>query len=356
MDTVKVKKETKNKIKVDFERAPLKERLKQKFLSMHFLTKVAYVIFRTVLLIGITFIILYPYIKKILSSVMSISDIKDATVVLISKNPTFDQYWYILTQNGYLKAVFTTFMVSFTVALIQTLVCALVAYGLAKFKFKGNGIIFIFVIVTLMVPQEALERSMSDFFKQITLFKETLSPVSPFFAKLQEWFGMFENGYGFTNSLIPLYTLSIFGLGFKNGLFIFMLRQFFKGVPDELEESAFVDGSSALRTFFSIIIPISIPMLVTVFIFAFSWQWTDNFYTSIFMDADNPAFTFMSNIAKTPEAIKEVLNGELDTIQSSYNAIIAGTSTILIALPLIIAYVFLQRKIVEGVERSGIVG
>ena len=356
MDTVKVKRESKNKIKVDFERAPLKERLKQKILSMHFLKKVAYVIFRTVLLIGITFIILYPYIKKILSSIMSISDIKDATVVLISKNPTFDQYWYILTQNGYLKAVFTTFMVSFSVALIQTLVCALVAYGLAKFKFKGNGIIFIFVIVTLMVPQEALKDSMNDFFRQFTMFEKTLNPLSFVFAKLQEWFGIFENGAGFTNSLIPLFTLSIFGLGFKNGLFIFMLRQFFKGVPDELEESAFVDGSSTLRTFFSIIIPISIPMLVTVFIFAFSWQWTDDFYTSLFIEAENPAFTFMSHIVRTPEAIGDMLRGELETIRNSYTAIIAGTATILIALPLIIAYVFLQRKIVEGVERSGIVG
>ena len=279
MDTVKIKRESKNKIKVDFERAPLKERLKQKFLSLYFLKKVAYVIFRTVLLIGITFIILYPYIKKLLSSVMSIADIKDATVVLISKNPTFDQYWYILTQNDYLKAVITTFAVSFAVALVQTLVCALVAYGLAKFKFKGNGILFIFVIVTLMVPQEAFKDSMNDFFRQISIFEKTLNPLSFVFAKLQDWFGIFENGVGFTNSLIPLFVLSVFGIGFKNGLFIFMLRQFFKGVPDELEESAFVDGSSSLRTFFSIIIPISIPMLVTVFIFAFMLSYIGIFPT-----------------------------------------------------------------------------
>lgn len=356
MDTVKVKRESKNKIRVDFERAPLKERLKQKFLSLNFFKKVVFVIFRTVLLIGITFIILYPYIKKILSSVMSITDIKDATVVLISKNPTFDQYWYILTQNDYLKALITTFAVSFAVALIQTLICALVAYGLAKFKFKGNAIVFALVIVTLMVPQEALKDSMNDFFRQITMFEKTLNPLSFVLAKFQEWFGFFENGVGFSNSLVPLFTLSIFGLGFKNGLFIFMLRQFFKGVPDELEESAFVDGSSTLRTFFSIIIPISIPMLVTVFIFAFSWQWTDDFYTALFIDAEEPAFTFMSHIVKTPEAIREALSTELSTIQSSYNAIVAGTSTILIALPLIVAYVFLQSKIVEGVERSGIVG
>lgn len=356
MDTVKVKKESKNKIKVDFERAPLKERIKQKFLSARFLYKVIFVIFRTVLLVGITFIILYPYIKKILSSIMSISDIKDATVILISKNPTIDQYWYVLSENNYVQAFLTTFLVSLSVALIQTLVCALVAYGLAKFKFKGNSIVFAFVIMTLMVPQEALKNSMDAFFRQITMFETTLNPISFILQPIQNWFGVFENGYGFSDSLIPLYILSIFGLGFKNGLFIFMLRQFFKGVPDELEESAFVDGSSTFRTFFSIIIPISIPMLITVFIFAFSWQWTDDFYTTIFLAREDSAFVFMKHIATTPETIGAMLKNETQNIYSAYSNAVLGTASILIALPLIIAYVFLQRRIVEGVERSGIVG
>ncbi len=355
METVKVKRETKNKIKVDFERAPLWERIKQKFFSFNFLKNVVFKIFRLVLLIGITFVILYPYISKVFKSVMSVSDMKDATVVLISKTPTFNQYWYILTENGYLKAFITTFLVSLSIAFIQTLVCALVAYGLAKFKFKGNSIVFAFVIVTLMIPQEALKNSMTAFFRQITMIETTLNPISLILEPIQNWTGMFENGVGFTNSIIPLYILSIFGLGFKNGLFIFMLRQFFKGVPDELEESAFVDGSSTLRTFFSIIIPISIPMLVTVFIFAFSWQWTDDFYTKIFFD-DYTKMSFMSTIDKVPATIAEAIKYETSAIYESYKAALSGTASILIALPLIIMYIFLQRRIVEGVERSGIVG
>lgn len=355
MEKAKVKRETKNKIKVDFERAPLWVRIKQKFFSFNFLKNVVFKLFRLILLIGITFVILYPYISKVFKSFMSVSDMKDATVVLITKSPTFDQYWYILTQNGYLKAFITTFLVSLSVAFIQTLVCALVAYGLAKFKFKGNSIVFAFVIVTLMIPQEALKNSMTAFFRQITMIETTLNPISLILEPIQNWTNMFENGVGFTNSIVPLYILSIFGLGFKNGLFIFMLRQFFKGVPDELEESAFVDGSSTLRTFFSIIIPISIPMLVTVFIFAFSWQWTDDFYTKIFFD-DYTKMSFMSTIDKVPTAIGEALKYETSAIYESYKATLSGTASILIALPLIVMYVFLQRRIVEGVERSGIVG
>jgi multiple sugar transport system permease protein len=206
-----------------------------------------------------------------------------------------------------------------------------------------------------MIPQEALKNSMTAFFRQITMIETTLNPISLILEPIQNWTNMFENGVGFTNSIVPLYILSIFGLGFKNGLFIFMLRQFFKGVPDELEESAFVDGSSTIRTFFSIIIPISIPMLVTVFIFAFSWQWTDDFYTKIFFD-DYTKMSFMSTIDKVPQAIGEALKYESSAIYESYKATLSGTASILIALPLIVMYVFLQRRIVEGVERSGIVG
>ena len=359
MDTIKVKKETKKKIKVDFERAPLWVRIKQKFFSFNFLKNVVFKIFRTVLLIGIAFVILYPYIANILRSVMTLSDFKDATVILISKAPTLNQYWAVLTENNYVKAFITTLLISVSLAFIQTLVCALAGYGLAKFKFKGNAIVFGFVIATLMIPQEALKNSMTNFFRQITVFGKTLNPISFVLDNIQEWTGIFENGYGFTDSIVPLFILSIFGLGFKNGLFIFMLRQFFKGVPDELEESAFVDGSNTLRTFFSIIIPISIPMLVTVFIFAFSWQWTDDFYigtSGIFVNGDS-TLKYMSLIAeKTPASLVALTQGEVGGVVDTYKKAILGTSSILVALPLIVMYIFLQRRIVEGVERSGIVG
>lgn len=347
MDTTKIKKETKNKIKVDFERAPLSERLKAKFLSTFFLKKVVYMIFKIILLVGISYVILYPYISKIFGSFMTKSDFEDVTVILLSKHPTLDQYKYIITENGYFRALLNTFMISLSVAIIQTLVCALVAYGLAKFKFKGNNIVFLLVIFTMMVPREAVEFTMSMYF---TYFG-TNNPLGILLKSL----GVI--GQGLTNTFYPLYILSVTGLGFKNGLFIFMLRQFFKGVPDELEESAYVDGSSTFRTFFSIIIPLSIPMLITVFIFAFSWQWTDDFYvsSSMFFTQDylNKAdsFKLISSIATVPSSLsQEAAKFEM------YSSAILGTAAILIAIPLIIIYLFVQNYIVQGIERSGIVG
>lgn len=347
----RVKRETKNKIRVEFERAPLWQRFKAKFLTLTFLKKAIFVIFRLVLLLGISYVILFPYISKIFSSFMSQSDFKDVTVVLISKSPSIDQYKYIIMENGYLGALLRTFLLSATTAIIQTFICAFVAYGLAKFKFRGNSIVFALVVATLMIPMEPIKYSMTQYFNSWdTGIKELLVTVS-------EWFNLEEPlkpWFTFTNSYIPMYLMSFTGLGFRNGLFIFMLRQFFRGVPDELEESAYVDGSSTIKTFFKIILPISIPMLVTVFIFSFAWQWTDDFFVNTFFDSiyiNNNGSPNLAGIVGIPTSL---VNASRNL--PAYQTAIKGTATILIALPLIIAYVFLQNKIVQGVERSGIVG
>ena len=344
----KIKRESKNRIRVDFERAPLSERLKSKFINSYFIKKVIFLIFKLVLLVGVSYVILFPYITKIFGSFMAPSDFEDVTVVLISKNPTFDQYKSIILENDYLMSLLNTFLISASVALIQTLVCALIAYGLAKFKFKGNNILFLIVIFTMMVPQDSLQFAMQRFFQRFG----TSNPLGYILSSL----GIVKKGI--VNSLAPLYIFSVTGLGFKNGLFIFMLRQFFKGVPDELEESAYVDGSSTFRTFFNIILPISVPMLITVFIFSFAWQWTDEFYassTSIFYLAsywnNEDAIKLISNVARVPDSL-----GSYNSSLPMYASAIRGTGSILIVMPLIIVYLFVQNKIVEGVERSGIVG
>ena len=349
MEKTTIKKESKRKIRVDFERAPLRERLKSKFLNTFFLKKVLFLIFKLVLLVGVSYVILYPYITKIFGSFMSKSDFKDVTVILISKNPSLDQYKYIITENHYFEALLTTFLISASVALIQTLVCALVAYGLAKFKFKGNGLVFLIVILTLMIPYEMLKYPFLTYFSK---FHES-NPIGWVLYKL----GLIKKGAMF-NSVWPLYIMSITGLGLKNGLFIFMLRQFFKGVPDELEESAYVDGSNTFKTFFSIILPISVPMLITVFVFAFAWQWTDDFFlsngdTSIFFEASywgkEDSLKLISHISSIPPSLQ-------NTKITNFENAIRGTASILIIIPLLIVYLFVQNKIVEGVERSGIIG
>jgi multiple sugar transport system permease protein len=157
------------------------------------------------------------------------------------------------------------------------------------------------------------------------------------------------------NSYWPMLILSIGGIAFKNGLYIFMMRQFFKGVPDELEESAYVDGSGTFRTFFSIIIPLSVPMMITVFLFSFSWQWTDKFYTDLFfIEGSASKMHLLPDIYKNWPPSIEPPQGAAGT--ALYQNVFQNTAGLMIIFPLVIIYLFCQRYLVQGIERSGLVG
>ncbi len=112
MDAPKITKETKNKNRVDFERTSLLERLRLKFVSLFFLKTVVFYIFRLVLLIGISYIILFPFLSKIMASFMSPQDFVDVTVKMIPRNPTLNNYWQIIVENNYLGALLNTSLLS----------------------------------------------------------------------------------------------------------------------------------------------------------------------------------------------------------------------------------------------------
>lgn len=332
----KILKETKNKIHVEFDRAPLWQRIRSKFFSLFFLQKIVWYIFRLILLIGISYIILFPFFAKVFGSFMSMEDFVDVTVRLIPKNWTIDTYKAVILENNYLQAFTNTLSLSLICAVIQTLVCCIVGYGLAKFRFRGGKLAMILVVLTMIVPHRTI---------QLALFRQ--------FRYFDLWgiIGLFtgSEGINLTNSYAPLIILSLTGLAFKNGLFIFMMRQFFTGVPDELEESAYVDGSGVYRTFVQIILPLSIPMMITIFLLSFSWQWTDNFYTTLFFT--NTKTVLMPSIVTIPQSLVTTYPG-----QSLFYSAIYNTASLLIMAPLVVIYLFCQRYLIQGIERSGIVG
>ena len=358
----KIKRESKRKIKADFDRSPLKDRLKAKFLNFYFFSNVIVKIFRFVFLLGIAYVVLFPFFSKIAGSFMGPQDFVDVTVRLIPKNFTLDIYKAIWAELGYFEAFTNTLFLSLSTALIQTFICSFVAYGIAKFKFKGNKLVFMAVIFSLIVPHQTLRLSLFMSFRYFDIFGifsflngggltipftnttvlQGLVDVIP-----DSWEKFSSSGIMLTNSFWPLIIMSLCGLAFKNGLYIFMLRQFYKGVPDELEESAYIDGSGVLRTYFKIILPLSVPMMITVFLFAFSWQWTDDFYTDVFFPGSDTVL--MPDIVGVPNSLSTDYAG-----QNLYYAAIRNACGIMIIAPLIVVYLFCQKYLVQGIERSGL--
>ncbi len=366
------------------EKTPFLMRLRYKYLTMYFAKKAVWAIFRFVLLVGISYVILFPYISKIASSFMSREDFTNVMVKLIAMNPTLDTYKAIITDNNYFEALFNTTILSVLCGISQTLICSIVGYGFAKFKFKFKNILFLCVIFTMIVPHETIQLSMFMKFRYFDIWG-IWNGVRNLFINLGEMFSaegglaagydmlaqrfvdaeldynffdvLFSNPDGtvyalgnMLNTYWPFAILSLTALGFKNGLYIYIMRQYFNGVPDELEEAAYVDGAGIIKTFARIILPMAVPMMVTVFMFSFSWQWSDTFYTGLFFTSTKSTI-LLPNIVKIPSS--------LDTnyvAQMTYEAAIRNTCGILILLPLVIIYMFAQRTLIEGVERSGITG
>ena len=349
----KITKQTKNKIRVDYEgKLSFKERLQAKLKSSNTWIKALVNIARFILMLGVSFVILYPFFSRIAQSFMTEKDIVNLTVTYIPREFTLDIYRSVIFDKHYLEALLNTFLLSLACALVQMFISCLIGYGLAKFKFKGNKLVMITVILTMIIPHSTIKFSMKKLFTEFDILT----------IKGMKYAGPIELITGdylhLSDTFAPLIILSVCGLAFKNGLYIYLMRQFFKGVPDELEESAYVDGAGTFRTFIQIILPLAVPMMITVFLFSFSWQWTDDFYTQIFFptkDGDSVIY-LMSDLYYPIQDFDSIIVNEYTTYPLDFRNAIMNTAGIMIIAPLVILYLFCQRYLVQGIERSGLVG
>lgn len=344
MDKAKIAKNAPKKINMD-EKLTFWELCKYKFFTLYFLKRVVWIIFRLVLLVGISYIVLFPYISKISCSFMSRDDFVDVSVMLISRYPTLDTYKAIINDNKYIEALLNTATLSVLCGVIQMLICAIVGYGFAKFNFKFKNILFLCVIFTMVVPHETIQLSMFMKFRYFDIWG-----IYGYIAKLLGSAEATPALGSLLNTNWPMIILSFGAIAFKNGLYIFIMRQYFKGVPDELEEAAYVDGAGVFKTFVQIILPMSVPMLVTIFMFAFSWQWTDLFYTDLFF-VNSTQNVLLPDIVTVPKSLDTTF-----AAQTAYESAIRNTCGLMILMPLVVIYLFAQRSLIEGVERSGITG
>lgn len=295
-------------------------------------------VIRLILIIGIGFIILHPVLVKLSASFMNPKDLWDNTVKWIPRNFTLDNYRIAFTYMYYPKAFVRSVSLAAVVSVLQLLTCTSVGYALARFQFRGNGLLFALVVFTLIVPPQLILIPMYLNFRFFNIFG--LLPGS---------------GINLIGTYWPAILMACGAVGLRNGIFIYIMRQFFKGMPQQLEEAAYVDGANPYRTFVSVMMPSAVPAMVTVFLFSFVWQWNDVFYTSIFMqDSDLLPFTLKSVGMQYDIAYGQMTGGGHITNQEW--VLIENTGMLLFIAPLLILYAVLQRYFIESVERTGIVG
>ena len=306
-------------------------------MNLYHVSKWLWAIFRTVLIIGLGFMIIQPVIMQLSSSFKSISDLYDGSVYLIPKNPTLYNYRRVWEYLEYPLRFVNSLLYCGGCSLLQLASCTLVAYGLARFKFKGRGIVMGMVIFTLIIPPQTVLLSL---YLQFQYF----SPLSIFTL------GMSLKGINLIGTPWPLLILSATAVGFKNGLYIFMLRQHFKNLPKALEEAASIDGCGAFQTFFRVVLAGALPMMASILLFSFVWQWNDYFYTTIL----TPGMKIFTTVLSGTGSSIARMDGQV--IGNMQNMLYDSAAFVLFIIPLIVLYLFTQKGFVQSIERSGLVG
>lgn len=285
-----------------------------------------------IMLLGFAYVILYPFLFKILASFMSLDDMYDPTVMLIPKNWTLGIYQELLQNADLMDGFWRTAVMALMVGALATVSSALVGYGLARFRFPGQKLLLVVVVFTMMLPIQTISLPLYSSFR-----------FFDFFGIIQAVTG---SAIQLTNTPWPMAILAATTLSFRAGIFVILAYQYYRSIPDELIEAAHVDGSGTYRTFFRIVVPMAKSIFVVIFSLSFAWQWTDTFYSNL----------LMGEVNLLPNVIAIMNTVSIGNKEMYYTMVKANAATILALLPLLLFYCVLQRKIIQGIERSGLVG
>lgn len=302
-------------------------------------SRVAVSAFRYVLLIAISYIILYPLFAMIAYSIQDKADVMDTSVTWITKSGTFSNYVVAWKSLNYPTALLNTVLVGMVSALMEIFSCAVAAYGFARFKFKGRGILFGIVLLTAIVPVQILVIPLGLNY-QFFGFGYVVDILNLIPGVNIPYISLMDTPFTF-------WLPSLFGVGLRSGLFIFIYRQFFMGLPKELEEASWIDGCNPLMTFFRVVIPSSGVVFLTVAIFAIIWHWNEYYQSVIFFTNDFPLSVTLSSLTTTLRNYG---------FHDAFQAPAVSAACLMFIGPVLILYLFLQKKFIQSIDRVGIVG
>lgn len=303
-----------------------------------------YSIFRLVILLSIGFIILYPLIYTVITSIQSKYAFLNSTRVWVpTEFSILQNYSAAFNAMEYMSSLWSTFKNEILSAAIEVVSCAVVAYGLARFKFKLKNVYIAILFLTILVPEimllipRMLNYSHLDFFGILGLVKDITGV---------------DLRINLIDSPFAFWLPSIFGVGLRSGILIYIYIQFFKGLPKELEEAAWVDGAGPFRTFLSIAVPSSGVVILTVSIFALIWHWNDTVLSGMYLSENFPLARQVANLTQTLGQKYFILISARNPEGMGY--LMAGC--VLFIVPMLAVYMIVQRWFIESIDRVGITG
>lgn len=266
------------------------------------------------LLVGVVFML--PFVWMTSTSLMGVEQIVKYPPELIPLPPTLRSFIYVLKNTDFFLYFKNSSIITILNILGTLVSTTLVAYGFAKYDAKLKGFWFTILMSTMMIP-----------------YFVTIIPLYNIYAKLK-----------LINTIVPLVLPNMLA---ASGFSVFLLNQFFKTFPSEIEDAARIDGCSEMGILFKMVLPNSKAVLFVVGIFMFVWTWNDYFGPSIFL-SDQKKYTLSVGLV----FLSSSLNGYQDALDQGPVMAMA----LLTVLPIIILYVFFQRYFIQGIISSGLKG
>lgn len=289
-----------------------------------------------------TYILLYPVIYMLSNALKTSVDYIDPTVQWVPKGFTLQNFKDAFVAMNYGESLLNTFVFEIISALLSVFFCAIYAYGLSRFNFKFKKVLIFVLIVIIMVPDVMVLIPRVENFRRLDFLG-----ILGLFNKLTG-IDLRPNILG---TALPFYLPSIFGVGLKGGIFIYIYMQFFKSLPGELEEAAWIDGAGPLRTYLQIIIPSSTTVFMTVLVFSLVWHWNDFYLALLYTNNNQTMAVILNDIRQHIFLAFGEANGASPLIFG-----VPPAACLLYIAPIILIYMFLQRYFVESIDRVGIVG
>ena len=300
-------------------------------------TSIGYNLFRYLLLIGVSYVAIFPLIKMLSASLTIAEDYYAGVSEYVPPRPTFINYKNVQSYFNFFDSAKVTLIITISCTIVSVFVCSLIGYGLGRYSFKGSNLVYAAVLFTIIMPIQTAQIPLTYYYRWFDFFS------------IGKLVGLIT-GKDLTVNLLPnlgrFLVPALFGVGLKAGIFIFLFRQFFAGMPKDLEEAAKLDGCSPFKIYWKVMIPNIIPVLVTVILLSVIYYWNDTLVTGMSqLKMGSPLMVEVENLIVLREGRDEV---SAMTKQVEYYSVM-----MMAILPMIVAYIFGQRFFVECMDRSG---
>jgi len=283
-------------------------------------------------LIDLAFVFMFPFLYMLSTSLKSFQDLNNISVTWLPTGLSFKNYIAAAQSMSLILTVRNSVTVTGFATLGHLFAGAFIGYGFARFEFPFRKALFFGVILSAVIPTQV-----------------SIVPLYITYSNLK-----------MLDTFFPLILPTFLGFGLRGGIFIFLFRQYFYGFPSALEDAAMIDGCGRVKSFFRIALPSAGPVIVVTTVLSMVWHWNDYYEPSLYLTSGTSTAMVTQMLPQMYNLLAAAASGggNADALEqiTRYHEGVVMAATVIALTPLLIVYLFLQKKFITSIERTGLVG